>query len=170
MSIGENIKKARGKIKQIELADMLGVDTATISRWENNKNTPNGYMLKKMAKIFNVPVDYLTDSNETYLGLMALSQKVANEDSVLEEPITAGMRNNMYIIKEGDREFCIPNDENGRAIFLDFLHSSFKGIGLTDTPTHIAQQVNNGTNSSYHDSIVNNGTSTITQVGMSEIV
>lgn len=158
MSIGENIKKARGRIKQTELADMLGVDTATISRWENNRNTPNGYMLKKMAEIFNVPVDYLTDRNEPYLGLMALSQKVADVDSILEEPITVGRRNNMYIIKEGDREFCIPNDENGRAIFLDFLCNSLKGMGLTDTSTRIEQHINNGTNSSYHNTIVKNGT------------
>ena len=68
----------------------------------------------------------------------------------------------MYIIKEGEREFCIPDNEEGRKIFLDFLRSSLKGIGLVE------QQVNNGTNSSYHDSIVNNGTPTVAQVEMSE--
>ena len=174
LSIGENIRFYRGTIKQDELAEKLGVTPATISRWENNKNIPNGHMLKKMAEIFNIPIDYLADRmnivphtsytlNEPSLELIALQQKIADENTNLKEPITAGRRNNMYIIKDSEHEFCIPDNEEGRKIFLDFLRSSLKGIGLVE------QQINNnGMNSSYHNSIVNHETSTATQVEISE--
>ena len=60
MSIGSNIKKARGHIKQSELAEMLNVDVSTISRWENDRNIPNGKILKQIADVLKTTTDYLS--------------------------------------------------------------------------------------------------------------
>lgn len=60
MGIGENIKKYRGSIKQADLAEKLGVTTTTVSRWENEQNTPNGEMLKKIAEALNTDISCLT--------------------------------------------------------------------------------------------------------------
>ena len=170
MTIGENIRECRGTMKQEDLAAMIGVNVATLSRWENNQNIPNGQMLTKIAETLNIPTSYLLNEkdNSTH-QLVTLAQQNTNEDSELKEPITAGIKNNMYIIKIGEIEFYLPNDEYGRETFCDFLSNSLKGncLGLTDTYMRIKQQINNGTNSSYHDSIVNNGSSS-TQVEMSE--
>lgn len=58
--IGDRIKKIRLKqgIDQSQLADMLGVSTSTISRWENNKGLPQAKSsqaesLKKIVEIEN---------------------------------------------------------------------------------------------------------------------
>lgn len=67
MSIGSNIKKARGRIKQAELAEMLDVDVSTISRWENDKNIPNSKVLKQIADVLKTTTAFL--SGETNLNI-----------------------------------------------------------------------------------------------------
>lgn len=53
--VGNCIKEIRLKqgIDQSQLADMLGVSTSTVSRWENNKSVPRAKRLKKIAEIEN---------------------------------------------------------------------------------------------------------------------
>lgn len=52
---GDRIKKIRLKrgIDQSQLADMLGVTTSTISRWENNESVPRVKKMKQIAQIEN---------------------------------------------------------------------------------------------------------------------
>lgn len=52
---GDRIKKIRLKrgIDQSQLADMLGVSTATISRWENNESVPRVKKMKRIVEIEN---------------------------------------------------------------------------------------------------------------------
>lgn len=52
---GDRIKKIRLKrgIDQSQLADMLGVTTSTISRWENNESVPRVKKIKKIVEIEN---------------------------------------------------------------------------------------------------------------------
>lgn len=65
MSIGENIKKYRGTMKQEEFAEKLGVNTVTVSRWENDANTPNSKMLNKIAEVLNVSPTKLLEGTAT---------------------------------------------------------------------------------------------------------
>lgn len=55
------IKELRKKfgIKQIDLCKQLGIAQGTLSGWENNKFEPDLTSLSKMAKIFDVSIDYL---------------------------------------------------------------------------------------------------------------
>lgn len=59
MGIGENIRECRGAMKQSELADKLGVNVTTISRWENGLNVPNGEMIQKIANVLGVDTETL---------------------------------------------------------------------------------------------------------------
>ena len=57
----ERIKELRlaRNMTQKELADMLGVDRTAIVKYETGKNGPTSEILIKLAKIFNVSLEYL---------------------------------------------------------------------------------------------------------------
>ena len=54
----KELRQERG-IGQIELAKKLEVSKGIISLWENGQREPNMYSLIKLAKFFNVTIDYL---------------------------------------------------------------------------------------------------------------
>ena len=169
--------RKKEKLNQQELADKIGVSVVTIKRWENVKSNsvPTSSNIIDIAKVLNTTVAYLlgeTNNSAPYTSsisptanknILALAEEVADENTDLTEPITIGRKNNMYIIKDGGREYFIPNDEEGRKIFLDFLRSSFNGIGLSESSQSTGLNINNGTNSSYNNSTVHNGTPTIAE-------
>lgn len=59
MGIGENIRECRGIMKQSELAEKLGVNAVTVSRWENGQNIPSGEMIQKIADALGVGTEVL---------------------------------------------------------------------------------------------------------------
>ncbi len=63
--LGEKIKELRDKenLSQKELGLMLGISPSTIGMYEQNRRSPDKDMLLKIAKTFNVTVDYLLSSN-----------------------------------------------------------------------------------------------------------
>ena len=79
MSIGDNIKKYRGTMKQTDFAEQLGVTSVTVSRWETGQNVPNGEMLQKMAQVLGVSVDKLME------GQHMPQTKELNERSLKED-------------------------------------------------------------------------------------
>lgn len=160
-NIANRIKYSRSlaRMKQQELADKIGVSLVTISRWENpdSGRSPNTAMLNKIAEVLNVSVGYLIGSEDSPVPkeqvqgeLYKLGEKVNNLDSNFDETVSAGFAKNMYIIKDGNRVFYIPNDEDGQKMFLEFLRQSFTGMN------------NNGSNSEYHDSVIHNGNALLT--------
>ena len=171
------LSRKKEKLNQQELAEKIGVSVVTVKRWENVKSNsvPTSSNIIDIAKVLNTTAAYLlgeTNNPAPYSSsisttknkhFLALDEEVADENSDFTEPITVGSRNNMYIIKEGGIEFLIPNDEEGRKIFLDFLRSSFHGIGLSEASQSTGLNINNGTNSSYNNSTVHNGTPTIAE-------
>ncbi len=54
--IGENIRKARGKIKQKELAETAHIAKDQISRYETGKTLPTYGTLEKIADALKVPL------------------------------------------------------------------------------------------------------------------
>lgn len=64
--LGEKIKKYREekKITQVEVAEILGVKSATISKYEAGALEPNIESLKKLAELFEVSVDELLKEDE----------------------------------------------------------------------------------------------------------
>jgi transcriptional regulator with XRE-family HTH domain len=64
--VGE-LRKAKG-LTQKQLADLLGLDQATVSNWERGKVMPDSVNQKKLADFFNVSLDYLL-GRECLVGL-----------------------------------------------------------------------------------------------------
>lgn len=59
--IGERIRKLRkeNKLSQAELANKIDVVSHMISQYENDKVMPSTETIIKIAKLFNVSIDYL---------------------------------------------------------------------------------------------------------------
>lgn len=58
---GDRLKKLREEknMYQKDLANILGVSAGAIGMYENNKRTPDFDILKKIADVFDVTIDYL---------------------------------------------------------------------------------------------------------------
>ena len=52
------------KVKQKELADIIGISPSTYSKYENGQRKPNHETLKMIADIFKVSVDFLLGKSE----------------------------------------------------------------------------------------------------------
>ena len=60
--LSHKIKLIRGKLKQSELAVILGVAPASISGWENGKNIPAIENLEKLAELANqLPEEFIAE-------------------------------------------------------------------------------------------------------------
>lgn len=66
-TVAENIIKLRTayEMTQAQLGEKLSYSDKSISKWERGESLPDAYVLKNMAEIFNVSVDYiLTEHSE----------------------------------------------------------------------------------------------------------
>ena len=63
--IAENIIQLRkqNKLTQVELAERLNYSDKAISKWERGESIPDVEILKKVAEMFGVTVDYLLTEN-----------------------------------------------------------------------------------------------------------
>ena len=61
--IGSKIRELRREKmwQQKDLANALQMGVGAISNWETGRAKPSKNAIKEMAKLFNVPVDYLTE-------------------------------------------------------------------------------------------------------------
>lgn len=66
LNIGEQITVLRKQqnLSQDELAKKVGVSRTIIGNYERNANTPSIEVLVKLAKVFNVTVDFLVGEGE----------------------------------------------------------------------------------------------------------
>ncbi|MCA5014538.1 MULTISPECIES: helix-turn-helix domain-containing protein [unclassified Enterococcus] len=65
MSIGANIKylRKKNKLKQVELAELIGVYDTHISKWESNKIEPPLSKMRALSDYFNVSLDLLANGD-----------------------------------------------------------------------------------------------------------
>jgi len=66
MKVGHRIKELRKKfgLRQIDLANSLGVSPQAVSRWEKDDNFPDIYLLRKIARLFDLSLDSLLGMHE----------------------------------------------------------------------------------------------------------
>lgn len=93
MNIGNNIKKYREICKktQKEIAEVLNVEPATISKYESGLLEPNISSLKKLSSIFNISIDeLLSDETNTF--------KISNINiyDILKEQKDIKLSGNLY--------------------------------------------------------------------------
>ncbi len=123
MSLGEKIRKLRlsKDITQKEIADKLNVSFQTVSKWENNINEPDLASLKKLANIFNCPIDFFFEDDEEKINnsLESISKEKENKEEIKEESKeevkeTKPKRKEYVILKE-DEDL----DNNGKIIKVE---------------------------------------------------
>lgn len=61
LSFGKRLKTARQakKLTQVEVADKLGIDDTTISKYENDKSEPDNETLTKLLDLYEVNFDFI---------------------------------------------------------------------------------------------------------------
>lgn len=82
MELHEKIKKLRteNKLSQGELAKSIGVHNAHLSKLEKGQYTPSLEVIKKLAEVFGVTIDYLVSNREN-------PEEVEIEDKSLYERV-----------------------------------------------------------------------------------
>ncbi|AMR25502.1 hypothetical protein A0257_22700 (plasmid) [Hymenobacter psoromatis] len=75
--------RRRANLSQSDVADELGTDYNTISRYENGKSTPKLEALSKLARVFAVGIEQLRDQD---LSLPAEGRAAAGAPPALPGP------------------------------------------------------------------------------------
>lgn len=80
MSFGERLKKARidKDLSQKELADMLGVKQATVTRYEKNINFPSQPVLKNIAEQLKIDISSLI-TGASFIEKFGFNQKTISD-------------------------------------------------------------------------------------------
>jgi len=104
MTFGEKIYKLRkeNRLSQEDLAEKLKVSRQSISKWETDCGYPETEKIIKLAKIFNVTIDYLLVEDNT---------------SILENRET---KDGLYINREKIEEFLLYENKKTLKISLVF--------------------------------------------------
>ena len=76
LKIGEKIKAKRRErnLTQEEIATMLGVTKAAVSKWENAESIPDITMLPQIAQLFHITMDELFDYKLEYKPAKIVNQ------------------------------------------------------------------------------------------------
>ncbi|MBQ8689609.1 MAG: helix-turn-helix transcriptional regulator [Clostridia bacterium] len=76
--IAKNICELRieSGMTQLALAEMLNYSDKAISKWERGESVPDVFMLKRIADIFEVTVDYLLEDDHTAAEIKKETQRV----------------------------------------------------------------------------------------------
>lgn len=76
LKIGEKIKTKRRErdLTQEELANILGVTKAAVSKWENTESFPDITLLPRIAQVFHITMDELFDYTLEYKPAKIVNQ------------------------------------------------------------------------------------------------
>lgn len=86
MTFGTRLKNARNskRLTQYEVADALGLNFTTVSKYENDKSQPDNEILQKLAGLYEVSIDWLLTGNTSPAGRGGSKSKVYFEGRVEE--------------------------------------------------------------------------------------
>ncbi|WP_294241142.1 helix-turn-helix transcriptional regulator [Chryseobacterium endophyticum] len=89
MGIGTNLKKLRTKTRfsQQEIADMLGLDRNTYTRWENESTDIKSQYIPKLAEIFHVSIPELFDDGKRSEFIITNYSNQENEPGIIRQSI-----------------------------------------------------------------------------------
>lgn len=94
MSIGSRITELRNEkeLSQGQLADLLGVSRQAVSKWENDKTSPDTLNLIRICDVLDTEIEYLaTGRHPVYLPapvVVNVSEKVDKiVERVVEKPV-----------------------------------------------------------------------------------
>lgn len=140
-----NKRKALGFTQQ-KLADKLGISMMTIVRWEKGVRTPNSAILPRLAEVLNTSVEYLMGLDETPAqNVKDLAAKLADENSELENPVSAGISPEKIVVKEGNRTYEFPNNEIGLKALAMILNGGIQSASIPAVSNSFNGENNGGT-------------------------
>lgn len=140
LKIGGKIKAKRRErdLTQEELANILYVSKAAVSKWENGESFPDITMLPKIARVFHITIDELFDYtleykplnivNEYHFGfsLDNFDKGVLNHGIAKKCEICQKRDNLSGEVIEGEWEVCIEfvsTEENFPYVLQKYIHS-----------------------------------------------
>ena len=166
LSLGDKIKFLRKKkgMTQKQLAEKIPVSFSTFRRWEKDKHNPDAKDIIRLAELLDTTTSYLMEDKKIlnppedfdiqYQKILNLARDIANDDIELKESVTAGSTQNMFIIYDNNTntEFRIPNNPDGRKLFIDFLKISMNPLFSKNTSkTNVITGDNNNGNTLIND-------------------
>lgn len=130
-TLGSRLKKLRSDkgVTQEEMGKDLNIAKSTISQYENNVNTPDAEMLKKLAAYFSTSVDFI-------LGI-----KYAPNTKYL--PIIGAIRAGLPLLAEDNWEGTIEISDEIKADFaLRVVGDSMSWVGIHEGDIALLRQTN----------------------------
>jgi transcriptional regulator with XRE-family HTH domain len=104
MDFGKGLKELRKekKLTQAQVAEHLDVSVSTYTKYETGVNEPDIAMLIKIAKFFNVSIDYLLGES-TYLNAAENIEAFLSKDQqeIFEIYMSLNPRNQGKLIERG---------------------------------------------------------------------
>ncbi|MDE7477132.1 MAG: helix-turn-helix domain-containing protein [Lachnospiraceae bacterium] len=117
MTIGQNIARYRkmAGLTQKELADKCNCATGTIQQYELEKRTPKIDKLSEIAKVHNIPIDYLFGDISiglmTEADIMQLDYYFSQNDKI--QGLQKLLLDNDCIITKKDSNYILQKRING---------------------------------------------------------
>lgn len=148
MNMAEKIKKCRkhNGFTQAKLAEILNLSVMTIRRWEWNERRPDVDILPRLAEVLNTSVEYLMGLDETPAqNVKDLAAKLADENSELENPLSAGISPEKIVVKEGNRTYEFPNNEIGLKALAMILNGGIQSASIPAVSNSFNGENNGGT-------------------------
>lgn len=124
-TLGTRIKELRNRkgLNQEDLGKLFGIVKSTVSLYENDKSTPDDDIKKKMAKYFNVSLDFL-------MGESDVENPYKVDDKINE--FTTGDVKGFIIREDGSKHPQVNEVEEAMKIILDQPGLMLKGEILSD--------------------------------------
>lgn len=120
--IGSKIRELRREKmwNQRDLANAMGMSSHTISLWETGRMRPSKNAIKEMAKLFDVPVEYLTndgagkskDGSEELAALLKVAENEINQLKDEKEKLMVQVEDKKLKLKVYDEKYKELKDEN----------------------------------------------------------
>ena len=151
------IKSRRREIKltQAQLAQKVGRSLMTIVRWEKGERNPDIAIMPKLAEALNTSVEYLMGLDKHSEPQNLHTQKLQHPDnSDVDLLTTGGITDDKLIIddKKAHRVYYLPNNEEGRKLFLYVMANGFNGV----EPPLVSNTINGNNNTDVKQGVINN--------------
>lgn len=116
VTFGKRLRYLREEndLSQIELAKTLNITSQALSQYELNKRMPDTEMVRRIAKYFNVSVDFLLGESDERTPAHKIKEEYESEEAEIEELME---RFNVHL----NGEVLTTEDKNSVIAFLKML-------------------------------------------------
>ncbi|MEW9898751.1 helix-turn-helix transcriptional regulator [Chitinivorax sp. PXF-14] len=130
MELGARIKKVRtdiAKVSRDAFARELGVAISTAQRWEDGVREPDGTMLGKLARRYEVRLDWLLYGE----GAMQISDKGAEQAPTMDYE---ALRHIIITLERYQNEHDLAATPEKKAMLIEHIHKNYGSLkGVLDT-------------------------------------